>query len=124
MYSRIFLLKWGLSAYFLPDFYTKSRCIILNSQDQFFRSARPVASCSCGVVSGGRYKSTMHRVVPKIGDQARLSIAVFIDPDSDTLVETVPGCISADNPARFAPMTAGEHLQSRLAASHKGQFDR
>jgi isopenicillin N synthase-like dioxygenase len=72
--------------------------------------------------TNGRYKSTMHRVVPKIGDRARLSIAVFIDPDSDTLVETIPGCISADNPARFAPMTAGEHLQSRLAASHKGRF--
>ena len=74
--------------------------------------------------TNGRYKSTMHRVIPKIGDRARLSIAVFIDPDSNTLVETVRGCISAENPARFAPMTAGEHLQSRLAASHKGRFDR
>jgi isopenicillin N synthase-like dioxygenase len=74
--------------------------------------------------TNGRYKSTMHRVVPKIGDRARLSIAVFIDPDSDTLVEAVPSCVSAQNPARFAPITAGEHLQARLTASHMGRFDR
>ena len=72
--------------------------------------------------TNGRYKSTMHRVVPKIGDRPRLSIAIFIDPDSDTVVEAVPSCVSPDNPARFAPTTAGEHLQSRLAASHKGRF--
>jgi len=72
--------------------------------------------------TNGRYKSTMHRVVPKIGDRQRYSVVVFIDPDSETVVETVPSCITPDNPARFAPTTAGEHLQSRLAASHKGRF--
>lgn len=72
--------------------------------------------------TNGRYKSTMHRVVPRNGGQPRYSIAVFIDPDSDTVVETVPSCVSPGNPARFAPMTAGEHLQARLAASHKGRF--
>lgn len=72
--------------------------------------------------TNGRYRSTMHRVVPKNGDHPRYSIAVFIDPDSDTVVETVPGCISQTNPARFAPTTAGKHLQARLAASHKGRY--
>lgn len=74
--------------------------------------------------TNGRYRSTMHRVIPKVGDRARLSVAVFVDPDSDTLVKTLPACVSPDNPLRFAPMTAGEHLQSRLAASHKGRFER
>ena len=72
--------------------------------------------------TNGRYKSTLHRVVPKVGDRPRLSIAVFIDPDSATIVEAVPSCVSDDRPARFAPTTAGEHLQSRIAASHKGRF--
>lgn len=72
--------------------------------------------------TNGRYKSTLHRVVAKTGDRPRFSIAVFIDPDSATIVEAVPSCVSEDMPARFAPTTAGEHLQSRLAASHKGRF--
>jgi len=72
--------------------------------------------------TNGKYKSTMHRVIAKTGDRDRLSIAIFIDPDSDALIEALPSCVSPDNPARFAPITAGAHLQARLAASHKGRF--
>ena len=49
-------------------------------------------------------------------------VAVFIDPDSDALVEVLESCTSPDNPARFGPVTAGAHLQSKLEASHKGRF--
>lgn len=72
--------------------------------------------------TNGKYKSTRHRVIAKAGDRDRLSIAIFVDPDSDTAVEALPSCISADNPARFGPTSAGAHLQSKLEASHKGRF--
>lgn len=70
-----------------------------------------------------RYKSTLHRVLPQVGGRDRLSIAMFIDPDSDTDVTVLPSCVSAENPARFGPVTAGAHLQSKLEASHKGRFE-
>jgi len=72
--------------------------------------------------TNGRYKSTLHRVQPKIGTQDRMSIAVFVDPDSATEVSALDSCIDADHPARFAPTTAGEHLQRKIQASHKDRF--
>lgn len=72
--------------------------------------------------TNGRYKSTLHRVQPKIGDQPRLSIAMFIDPDSATMVEALPSCTDAQHPPLYPPITAGEHVQQKLAASHKDRF--
>lgn len=68
--------------------------------------------------SNGRYRSTWHRVLPRHPGQERLSIALFVDPDSDTVIEALPGCVSATNPPRFPVTTAGEHLQSRIEATH------
>lgn len=67
--------------------------------------------------SNGRYPSTEHRVVPKIGDNDRYSIAFFSDPDDDTLVECLPSCVSAERPAGYAPIRAGEHIQQKIDAS-------
>jgi hypothetical protein len=72
--------------------------------------------------TNGKYKSTMHRVLANTGERDRFSIAMFIDPDSDAAVEVLPSCVTADNPARFGPTSAGAHLQSKLEASHKGRF--
>ncbi len=72
--------------------------------------------------TNGRYKSTLHRVQPKIGERSRLSIAMFLDPDSDTLVDAIPSCVSADHPARFPPVSAGEHVQQMLDASQKQRY--
>lgn len=72
--------------------------------------------------TNGRYRSTLHRVKPQTSGRERFSIAMFLDPDSDTLVEVLPSCITAQSPARFGPITAGAHLQAKLEASHKGRF--
>ena len=72
--------------------------------------------------TNGKYKSTMHRVIAKTGDRDRLSIAIFIDPDSDAMIDVLPSCTGSENPARFPPISAGAHLQARLEASHKGRF--
>jgi len=69
-----------------------------------------------------RYCSTLHRVVPISGAHDRLSIAMFIDPDSNTEVSALNSCISIDKPATHAPITAGEHIQQKLEASHKNRF--
>ena len=57
-----------------------------------------------------RWRSTMHRVINKRSGRDRWSIAYFFDLDPDARIAPLPVCVSADNPARYAPLTAGEHL--------------
>jgi isopenicillin N synthase-like dioxygenase len=68
--------------------------------------------------TNGRYRSTLHRVSRITGPVDRYAIAMFVDPDSDVLVECLPSCRSAREPARFPPITAGEHVRQKIAASH------
>lgn len=73
------------------------------------------------VWSNGRYRSTLHRVLPQNTNSERFSIALFLDPDSATKVEALPTCIGPDTPARFEPTTAGEHLQAKIEATHSAR---
>ena len=65
------------------------------------------------------FKSTPHRVVPRAAamKHGRQSIAFFSDPDPEVVIETFPSCITAENPAKYGPITAGEHVQQRILAS-------
>ena len=56
------------------------------------------------------WRSTMHRVINRISGRDRYSIAYFFDLDHFASIEPLPGCVSAGRPARYAPVTAGEHL--------------
>ncbi|MFC7882600.1 isopenicillin N synthase family dioxygenase [Streptomyces sp. NPDC057376] len=66
-------------------------------------------------LTNGRYSSTVHRVV-NISGAERYSIPFFIDADYDAVVKPLPNCVSAENPARFAPFTCGEYKYSRFVA--------
>ncbi len=57
-----------------------------------------------------RWRSTMHRVINRRSGRDRWSIAYFFDLDSDAVVTPLPQCTSADDPPRYPPLTAGEHL--------------
>lgn len=72
--------------------------------------------------TNGVYRSTLHRVMPRTQGRDRLSIAMFIDPDSDTRVTPLASCVSEERPARYPTVTAGEHILAKLAASHKARF--
>ncbi len=62
--------------------------------------------------------STTHRVVnppPERRGHARYSMPFFLHLASDFVIETLPGCISADNPDRYPyAITADEYLRERL----------
>ena len=60
-----------------------------------------------------RFRSTPHRVVNRSGKE-RLSCAVFVDPDRDTLIAPIPGLGEA---ARYQPVTCGAYVQSRFDAA-------
>ncbi len=65
-----------------------------------------------------RWTSTLHRVVPPardaIGPVRRRSIARFLDCPPDLVVECIPTCTSAEDPARYKPVVAGAWLREKL----------
>ena len=63
------------------------------------------------------YVSTPHRVVSP-GGQDRVSIAFFLDPNPDALVECLPGCSGPDRPSRYPPIAAADYLRQRLDATY------
>jgi len=60
-----------------------------------------------------RWVSTLHRVVNPPRDRAlgsrRQSIVFFHQPNYDALIECLPGCCGPGRPAKYAPVTSGEH---------------
>ncbi|MEM9562138.1 MAG: 2OG-Fe(II) oxygenase family protein [Actinomycetota bacterium] len=69
------------------------------------------------------YRSTPHRVVgPAEGD--RISIPFFVNPDPATVVETIPACVTAERPAHYEPVTAGEFLARRIDGYDEPYVDR
>ncbi|MEJ1964113.1 MAG: 2OG-Fe(II) oxygenase family protein [Gammaproteobacteria bacterium] len=94
--------------------------------DGLWRSAPPVPDAvviNTGDLmerwTNGRYRSTVHRVKPITGTRDRFSIALFVDPDSAVNVECLPSCVGAEMPARYAPITAGEHIRQKIEATHR-----
>jgi len=70
--------------------------------------------------------STLHRVAaPRVGGVLvpRRSAAYFHDGNVDAVIECLPSCVSAGNPARYEPVTVGEHLAAKLAGSRGGQLN-
>ena len=66
--------------------------------------------------TNGVYASTPHRVRAPAAE--RYSAAFFLDPNPDAIVEALPGCVSAENPARWPPVTGAAYLKERLDATY------
>ncbi|KAF9662575.1 hypothetical protein SADUNF_Sadunf18G0068500 [Salix dunnii] len=62
------------------------------------------------------FKSTLHRVLGN--GQERYSIAYFVEPSYDCLVECLPTCKSAKNPPKFPPVIYGDYLGQRYKDTH------
>ncbi len=69
--------------------------------------------------TNGAYRSTPHRVQPKLGLEDRYSMALFVDPDTDTPVSVLESCLAEGESPRYPDVTAGEHIQERIMASHQ-----
>ncbi|KAI5320345.1 PREDICTED: 2-oxoglutarate-Fe(II) type [Prunus dulcis] len=66
--------------------------------------------------SNGIFKSTLHRVVGN--GQDRYSMAYFIEPSHDCLVECLPTCKSEKNPPKFPPILCRTYLRQRYYDTH------
>ncbi|KAJ7062361.1 2OG-Fe-II oxygenase [Mycena amicta] len=78
---------------------------VINLGDQFARWTNDV------------FKSTVHRVTNRSGLE-RYSMPLFFGTDYDVLLEPLPSCISADYPAKYEVVTAGEYVKRRLEETY------
>lgn len=62
------------------------------------------------------FRSTLHRVMPT--GQERYSMAFFLEPNPDCVVECLKSCCSDSSPPRFPPIRAGEYLEERLKVTY------
>ncbi len=69
------------------------------------------------VVNGGdilhrwtneRFLSTPHRV-RNLSGQLRYAVPFFCDPNHDTIIECLPSCQSAEQPAKYPPIKIGDY---------------
>jgi len=78
---------------------------VLNLGDQFARWTNDV------------FKSTRHRATNRTGVR-RFSSPLFFGCDYDVKLEALPSCVSAERPAKYQVVTAGEYVKSRLEATY------
>ncbi|XP_039166149.1 1-aminocyclopropane-1-carboxylate oxidase-like isoform X3 [Eucalyptus grandis] len=62
------------------------------------------------------FRSTLHRVIGN--GQERYSIASFLEPNHDCLIECLPTCMSKENPPKFPPVQCQTYLSQRLDDTH------
>ena len=61
-------------------------------------------------VKPARKEAPVRRVINESGTD-RYSIAYFHSPNPASVIECLPSCVSADNPARYAPAVYGDLVQ-------------
>lgn len=64
------------------------------------------------------YVSTPHRVVSPPGRE-RYSVAFFLDPNPEAIVECLPGCATDEAPAKYPPIRGDDYLESRLNPTYE-----
>ncbi|XP_047324350.1 1-aminocyclopropane-1-carboxylate oxidase-like isoform X2 [Impatiens glandulifera] len=62
------------------------------------------------------FRSTLHRVMPT--GQERFSVAFFLDPADDCIVECLESCCSESNPPRFPPIRSGDYLKEKFMMTY------
>jgi isopenicillin N synthase-like dioxygenase len=67
--------------------------------------------------SNDLFASTIHRVINTTG-RARYSIPFFYGVNYDTVIDALPGCITAERPRKYEPVIAGDYVQQRLDATY------
>jgi hypothetical protein len=70
-------------------------------------------------LANGSYRSNLHRVFVGPGGPERQSVAVFFEPALDAVISPLSCCCEGD-PSRYPPVTSGEFLLHKYAATGEG----
>lgn len=62
------------------------------------------------------FRSTLHRVMPT--GHERYSMAFFLDPNPDCVVECLPSCFSESRPPKFPPIRSQDYLNERFSLTY------
>ncbi|GMH03334.1 hypothetical protein Nepgr_005173 [Nepenthes gracilis] len=62
------------------------------------------------------FRSTLHRVIGN--GQQRYSVAYFVEPSHDCIVECLPTCKSENNPPKYPPIHCSAYLSQRYKDTH------
>ncbi|XP_043812396.1 2-oxoglutarate-Fe(II) type oxidoreductase hxnY isoform X2 [Manihot esculenta] len=62
------------------------------------------------------FRSTLHRVMPT--GQERYSLAFFLEPNVECIVQCLESCCSESSPPRFAPIRSGDYLKERFRLTY------
>lgn len=69
-----------------------------------------------------RWISTVHRVVNPPRDKSlgsrRQSMVFFHNPNNDAAIEPISSCVDYSHPPKYAPITAGEHLEMKTRKAY------
>ena len=65
------------------------------------------------------YRSSPHRVRNRQTDGDRYSMAFFFAPDPQARIECLPTCSSAQNPPRYPPCSAIEHMMEMVERTRR-----
>lgn len=69
-----------------------------------------------------QWVSTIHRVANPQRDKAlgsrRQSMVFFHNPNNDALIAPLPGSVDENHPAKYEPITAGEHLAMKVKKAY------
>jgi isopenicillin N synthase-like dioxygenase len=65
-----------------------------------------------------RWVSTLHRVInpplESADNRRRQSLVFFHQPNYDSMIECLPGCLEPGEKAKYAPISSGDHLLSKF----------
>lgn len=64
------------------------------------------------------FVSTVHRVITPTDAKERYSVPFFFEPNFEAVVECLDCCCSDDNPPKYPPITAGQHLLNMYEQTH------
>jgi isopenicillin N synthase-like dioxygenase len=65
------------------------------------------------------YQSTPHRVINNRSGKERYSVPFFWDINYHSVVECLPTCQSPDNPSKYPPIQAGDHIAAMYRQTYK-----
>ena len=73
--------------------------------------------------TNGRFKSTVHRVLPPQPGQRRQCIGFFLDANFDAIIEPLPRCIADGEAAKYPTVTAGQHKLAKFKVQSGAKLD-